>query len=177
MQLSDYIRIIRRRWLTIVVFTLVGLLAAGTYALLAPKSYVSSTRLFVNVQSSESNSAVDIVQGSSAAQQKVRSYADVVTSAGVLEPVIKDLHLDTSVQQLASRVTATAQVNSVIITIAVSGESAAETATIANAIGKSFSTIVVDSLESPASGGPSLVKIVTVEPAIPATMPASPRTG
>lgn len=39
-----------------------------------------------------------------------------------------------------------------------------------------FTDVVVNSLESPLDGGPSLVKIETIEPAVAPTSPSSPRT-
>lgn len=176
MELRDYIRILRKGWILIVAVTLVGVAAGALSSILATPKYVSSTQLFVSVQSSDSSSASDLVQGGNAAQQKVRSYVDVVTSTSVLTPVIAELGLDMSPTDLASQVTAESPLNTVLINITVEDASPQLAADIANAVGASFATVVADDLESPAGSGPSLVKIATIEPAIAATEPSSPRT-
>ena len=73
MELRDYIRILRKGWAFIAALTLAGLAVGALTSLLATPTYVSSTRLFVSVQAQDSSTTVDAVQGSSAAQQKVRS--------------------------------------------------------------------------------------------------------
>lgn len=175
MELRDYIRILRKGWMLIVAVTLVGVAAGALATIVSSPKYVSSTQLFVSVQSSEASSATDLVQGSSAAQQKVRSYISVVTSRSVLEPVIEELGLDMSTSELAEEITAETPVNTVLIDIAVRDEDPDRAAAIANAVGSNFSTVVVDELESPEGGGPSLVKIAPIEPAVAAGAPSSPR--
>jgi len=175
-ELRDYIRILRKGWLLILTLVLIGVATGALVSILATPKYVASTQLFVSVQTSDASSASDLVQGSSAAQQKVRSYVDVVTSTSVLQPVIDDLGLDLTATELAAVVTAESPVNTVLINITAEDASAVRAADIANAVGTSFATVVQDDLESPNGAGPSLVKIATIEPAIAATAPSSPRT-
>nr|WP_244637171.1 polysaccharide biosynthesis tyrosine autokinase [Frigoribacterium sp. CFBP 13712] len=174
--MRDYIRILRKGWILIVAVTLVGVAAGALSSILSTPKYVSSTQLFVSVQSSDASSATDLVQGSSAAQQKVRSYIDVVTSTAVLTPVIEQLGLDTSAKGLASQITAESPTSTVLINITVEDSEPQRAAAIANAVSQSFAAVVVDDLESPTGGGPSLVKIATIEPAVTAGSPSSPRT-
>ncbi|RPE78207.1 MULTISPECIES: polysaccharide biosynthesis tyrosine autokinase [unclassified Frondihabitans] len=174
MQLNDYIRIVRRRWATIVVVTLVAVSCAAAYTITATKTYVASTQLFVSVQAADASSAVEAVQGTSAAQEKVRTYVGVIKSSTVLAPVIKKLHLDTTPAALADRVTATANSNTTLMDVAVTDTDPQRAAEIANAVGASFTTEVLD-LESPLAGGSSLVKVRTIEPAVVPGYPSSPR--
>jgi len=174
MELSEYVRLLRRNWIVITAVTLIGLLAGVGVSLLMTKEYTSTTKLFVSVQSQDSNSTVDAFQGGNAAQQRVRSYVDVVTSARVLAPVVDKLGLDMSSKALAGKVSASSPTNSVLVDVAVTDEDPALAARIANTIGTSFRTVVADELEVPASGGESLVKIETIEPAVPSMRPTSP---
>lgn len=176
MELRDYIRIIRKGWILIVAVMLAGVAAGALYSLLATPKYQASTQLFVSVQSSDGATAGDLVQGSSAAQQKVRSYVDVVTSARVLQPVVEKLDLDVTSAQLASQVSAESPTNTVLMNISVQDDDATQAAAIANAVGASFADVVVNQLERPDEGGPSLVKIETIEPANAPASPSSPRT-
>ena len=176
MELRDYIRILRKGWVLIVAVTLAGIAAGALASILATPKYVSSTQLFVSVQSSDSSSATDLVQGGNAAQQKVRSYVSVVTSTSVLTPVIDSLGLDMTTGELADEITAESPTNTVLINITVEDAEAERAAAIADAVGTSFAEVVVNDLESPSGGGPSLVKIATIEPAAVVDEPSSPRT-
>ena len=86
MELRDYIRLLRRRWLTVVTLIVVvtGAAAAATY-LMTPQ-FTATTRLFFGVQASES--ATDLAQGSNFTQKQMSSYAEVATS-----PLVLDLSL------------------------------------------------------------------------------------
>ena len=59
MELRDYIRTLRKGWIFIAALTLAGLAAGALSSILATPTYVSSTRLFVSIQSSDSSTAGD----------------------------------------------------------------------------------------------------------------------
>lgn len=175
MELRDYIRTVRKGWILIVAVVLAGGAAGVAFSLLATPKYDASTQLYVSVQPSDSATANDLVQGSSAAQRKVKSYVDVVTSSRVLQPVVDDLQLDFSAGQLRGMITAESQNNTVLLTITVRDVQAQRAAQIANAVGARFAD-VVNELERPEAGGPSSVKIATIEPAGTPQSQSSPRT-
>ena len=98
MDLHDYLRIIRRSWVMLVVITLVAVGAATVYSLLKTPQYEATTKVFVSTQSATSVS--DLAQGNSFTQQVVQSYADIVTTPIVLAPVIEALDLQTTQAEL-----------------------------------------------------------------------------
>ncbi len=155
--------------------TLLGVAVAATVSIVMTPKYVAYTQLFVSVQASGASDSGDLVQGSNAAQAKVRSYGDVVTSARVLGPVTEELNLGLTAQDLAEQVSASTPIDTVLIDITVEDADAEQAANIANAVGESFRSVVVNDLESPEDGGVSLVRIETIEPAIVPSDPASPR--
>ena len=53
MELSDYLKVVRRRWVSIVVVTLVCTVLAVAYTLLQTKQYASSARLFVSTTAAD----------------------------------------------------------------------------------------------------------------------------
>ena len=53
MELQDYIRIVRKRWMTIVLTTLVVLGLAALFTATATKQYASTTRFFVSVSGAD----------------------------------------------------------------------------------------------------------------------------
>lgn len=174
MELRDYLRILHKNWILIVALSLLGIAAASTVSIVATPKYVSSTELYVSVRSGVDSATSELVQGTSFARQAVTSYVSIVNSARVLEPVIDDLGLDVTSQQLAARVTAASPLNTVLIQISVTDDDPVMAANIANSVGENFIDVVVNALEKPEGGGASMVKIETVEPALPAAKPASP---
>ena len=173
MTAPQILRMLRRSWPILVVAVLVGLGAGVTSALLATPQYRADTRLFVAIQPTAPSTS-DLVQGDSAAQQKVTSYVAVVTSARVLQPVIDELGLHTSVSKLAHAVSADSPLNSVLLDISVRADSPAEASRIAEAVAASVTSVVTEQLEKPTSGGASLVKIESIQPPTPPTSAESP---
>lgn len=174
MTLHGFVRLIRQSWLIIVITTIALGSVGALVALVSPPVYRSSSQLFVSIQTSAPDVS-DLAQGNSAAQQKVNSYVQVVHSASVLQPVIDQLKLSTTVPELAERITATADVNSVLIDISVDGGDADRVQRIAAAVTTSFIAEVTERLERPVDGGPSLVRIEVVQPATTPGPPVAPR--
>jgi capsular exopolysaccharide synthesis family protein len=172
MTLPDILRLLRRSWLAVLVTTCVGIGTGVWTALLATPLYRAEAELFVSVQTAAD--ASEIVQGNSAAQQKVASYLEVIQSASVLQPVIDELRLGTDVEHLAERVTASSPANSVLVDIAVLDEDPAEAVRITTAIADSFRDVVTDELERPLGGGAPLVGIRTIQPPVLPSQPDSP---
>lgn len=171
MDLHDYIRIVRRSW-RIIVAAVLGIvaLAALLTALTTPK-YQAATELFVSTAGGEN--ANDLLQGSSFTQRQVTTYADLITTPVVLQPVIDDLGLDVTAAGLASTVTATVPPNTVLIDITVTRENPDEAAALANAIGVQFTETVQD-LERVDEEGSSPVKATVVKEALAPDSPVSP---
>lgn len=172
MDLRDYIRILRNNWLSILLITLLGVaVAAGATALTKP-TYTARTQIFVAVNSGET--ATDILQGSSFSEKRVTSYVTLATSPRVLQPVIDELGLETTVGALAANVEATAPPQTVLINLSASSEDPAQSARIANAVADSLISTVY-AVEDPEGGGDPLVDLSVVESASVPLSPSSPR--
>ena len=175
MELRDYLRILHKNWILIVACVLLGIAGASAVSIASTPKYVSTTELYVSVRSGSESATSELAQGTTFARQAVTSYVSIVDSARVLEPVIEELGLGMSVQQLAESISASSPLNTVLIKIEVTDDDPARAAEIANSVGASFSDIVVNVLEKPEGiDTTSPVKIETVQPAVPATSPASP---
>lgn len=171
-ELKDYIRVIRKRWQIIVAVTLVVLAGAALATSLSPKVYEAQTQLFVSTAGSNDSSA--LLSGSNFTQERVISYADVITTPNVLDPVIKTLHLNTTARALETQITATVPLNTVLIQVAVQNTNPRVAAEVADAVGKQF-TQTVAQLESVNKGQSSPVKVTVVSaPTVP-TSPVSPQ--
>ena len=173
MELRDYIRILRKGWVLIVMLTLVGVGAAAGYSIVQTPSYAATSKVFVSTQGS--GSASDLAQGSSFTTQRVKTYSQLVTTPIVLLPVIASLHLKTTGEKLAALVTPTATLDTSIIEIAVTDTDPVRAADIANAISSSLSSVVASIETSDTSGAVTPVKLTRVQEASVPTAPVSPK--
>jgi capsular exopolysaccharide synthesis family protein len=172
LELKDYIRIVRKRWRIIVAVMLVVVAAAAAATVLSPKVYEARTQLFVSTSGGSDSGA--LLSGSSFTQQRVKSYADVITTPSVLNPVIETLKLDTTAVKRGAQITATVPLDTVLIEVDVTSTNPAQAAQIADAVGKQFTQTVSD-LESVSTGKSSPVKVTVVStPTVPIA-PISPK--
>ena len=148
--------------------TLVVLAGAAAATALSPKVYEAQTQLFVSTAGSSDSSA--LLSGSNFTQERVVSYADVITTPTVLDPVVKTLQLNTTAAKLGDQITATVPLNTVMTQVAVQNTNPQ----VAAAVGQQFTKTVAD-LESVNKGQPSPVKVTVVSsPTVP-TAPVSPK--
>jgi capsular exopolysaccharide synthesis family protein len=129
-ELHDYLNILRRRWLSILLIALTALALTSLGTLMMPKKYTATTQLFFAVAG---NSVTDLAQGSNFAEKQISSYAEVATSPIVLDPVIKDLGLRTTAGELKQSIEATVRVKTLILEIAVTDPHPQQAAMVANA--------------------------------------------
>lgn len=83
MTLQDFVKLLRSRWITISVTTLVVLLGAIAVTLMTTPLYEASTRLFVSSSTSDAR-ASDLYQGNRLSQDRVRSYTQLVDRKSVV---------------------------------------------------------------------------------------------
>ncbi|OFI37293.1 chromosome partitioning protein [Arthrobacter sp. SW1] len=171
MEIRDYIRILGHNWILLTCLTLLGVLGAVGASIFTKASYTAETQLFVAIQSS--GSATDLQLGNSFSQARVQSYVMTVGTPAVMQPVIEQLGLTESPKELAAKVKATAEDNTVIITIQVTDGSAAQSAAIAQAVADSLIK-AVDNLEKSDVGGTSPVKLSIVTPPSVPEAPSHP---
>src|SRR3954454_1246858 len=101
MRAGSPLEVVRSRWRWIAVATLAGLLIGLLWSLCAERTYRATSSVFFSLQYGAS--AADLVQGSTYTQNQVTSYARLATTPAVLQPVIDELGLDTTVPALAAR--------------------------------------------------------------------------
>ena len=171
MELHGYARALRRRWLIVVSCVV---LAVGAAALLVARetpSYRSTVRMFVSTPQSDGTAAY---QNGLFSQQRVVSYATLITGEQVAIAVIDDLGLPMTPRQLQSHLTSRVVPDTVLFELTDTDESPQQARDIANAAGRAFTSLVAD-LESPAPGVPAPIKVTTVDFADLPSTPSSPR--
>lgn len=157
----------------VVASALIGLLAGAGITLLTKPTYTSETQLFVAIQNS--GSIQELQQGNTFTQARVQSYVEIIHSPVVLQPAIDSLGLGVTAAELATRIEASSDLNTVLINISASDTSAVQAAAIAQAVASSTIS-AVDSLEKPQTGGSSPVKLSIIKPATAPASPSAPNT-
>lgn len=173
MEISDYLRLLRRYWAQILAATLAGLLLAGGLTIVTKPTYTAYTQLFVAIQSS--GSVQELQQGNTFSQARVQSYVKTVNSPIVLQPVIESLGLTLTAEELSTRVEAHTDLNTVLINISVVDSSPVQSAAIAQAVANSL-VKTIDDLEKPRVGGESPVRLSITKPAVAPIAPSAPNT-
>jgi len=171
MELRDYIRILRKSWLLIVVATLLGVGVAAAYSLTRTPEYEASSTVFVSTQTS--GNVAELQQGSSFAQARINTYVGLVETPIVLNPVIAKMDLDMTSTELARKVSASAALNTTLITVTVEDADPVQAADLANAIAASLSSAVPE-IEPSSAEGASPVRLTRVSDALPPLSPSSP---
>jgi non-specific protein-tyrosine kinase len=174
MDLKDFYRLILRNLALTVVSVLIGVAVAAGITYTQTPIYQAKVQLFVSTPSSALDLSA-LVQGSSFSQQRVKSYAQIVNGPDTLKPVIASLKLPYSYEKLAKNVTASAPLDTVLISVTVSDPNPVLAAQIANAIGQQFAITAI-TLEISESTNASAIKVSMVKDASLPTSPSSPKT-
>ena len=169
MTLHDYLRVLRERWILVLLVVVAGISASGAVWFLRPPEYTSTLQMYVSAQTADSTQAA--FQGAQLSQQRVTSYIELVNSQRVCEDVIRQLRLYTTPRELAKRITATTKLDSIVIDVEVTGQSPTDAAAVATAVSTTFPRLI-DELERPSS--PTGTPPVVVRVVQPVTVPDRP---
>lgn len=172
MELADYLQIMRKHWRSVTAVTLGTLLLAALFSLIARPTYTSSSTIFLSIKNA--STAGELNAGSSYVENQAQSFAKVARTPIVLQPVIDDLGLDTTPEQLATSVTASVPTNTATIDLSVVRGDAVEATEIAAAVSDRL-IVVVSQLSPPGPDGAEPVVATVVKPATVPTSPTSPK--
>ena len=175
MTLTQYLRVLRQHWLIVLILTLLGVAAAIGYTSRQTPLYQAQTQVFVSAQNPASDSTLtQLSESSTFSQQRVKSYATMATTSAVTLPVVTELRLPYTAAELAGKIDASPQLDTVLINISVSDPVPATAAAIAAAVTTHLQS-VVDDLEKSNARGQSPVKLTVTRPPTVPTVPVSPR--
>jgi capsular exopolysaccharide synthesis family protein len=159
---KELLRMAQRRWLTIVVFVLLSLGAAGALTYSQTPQYHSTARVFISTEAS--GNSTDAYASALFSVQRVQSYAQLATSRELMQRVIARLNLNLTPSQLSSKINSSVAENTVIIDITVVDPSPAVAQQIAKAESEVFTDYLAE-LETPVDKSASPVKATVVDPA------------
>ena len=172
MNLQDFIKLLRNRWVTVVVTTLITVLAAIAYTLTQTPLYEASTRLFVSTTSGTSIS--DSYNGNRLSQQRVLSYTELVTGETLAQRTVDRLGLNMSPATLSAKVTAKSKPETVLINVSVLDASPVQARDIANALSDEF-VLMARELETPGPGEKPDARVIVEQRASVPEYPVVPK--
>lgn len=173
MNLKDFVKVVRSRWITICLAIMVAVVGAGIVTLLTTPLYQASSRLFVSTTSG--SSLAETYQGNRFSQERVVSYAQLLTGRTLAQRTIDKLGLDLAAEDLQKRVKASARPDTVLITVEVLDASPTRARDIANTLSDEFVTLVRE-LETPEDGSRPDSRVVVEERASIPGSPVVPKT-
>lgn len=172
MDLREYFRVLRRRWLIIVACLLLGTAVGALIIIRSTPQYAATARLFVSTPSSDANAQA--YQGGLFSQQRVTAYADLIKGSTVAEKVIAELQLDETPAALVAQISAVAAPDSVILQVTATDPDPARAQQLAQTTAEVFADFVAE-LENPANPAESPITANIVDAAGLPTSPVSPR--
>jgi receptor protein-tyrosine kinase len=172
MNLQDFIKLVRNRWVTVAVTTLIVIVATMVYTLLQTPLYEAKTRLFVSSTSGKSTS--DLYSGNRLSQDRVLSYTQLVIGETLAQRTIDRLDLDETAKDLSETVTAKSKPDTVLIDVAVRDSSPVRARDIANALSDEF-VLMARELETPGPGEKPDARVVVEQRASVPEYPVVPK--
>lgn len=169
MDLVYYVRLARRNLLLILASLVIALGAAYVVTANTPPMYEASISLLVSAQNNK-GSTETAYQAVLLSQERVKSYANLLTSRRVLEQLVGS----DGVHTLQDHVRAEAVPETVLLRATVSDTNPARARALADALGTTF-TRLIDELERPTPFSAATVRVTVVDHAELPTAPVSPR--
>lgn len=175
MELVDYVRMLRRQWVWVVVLTVIGITAGVVWGAVAPRRYRSHAELFVGGGSGFGNtdSQLSARAASEFALDRVHSYAALVDSPEVVTSVAVRLGRTLDLEEFTRSVSASVPPQSVLIRVSATNSDPATAVRVANTTAEVLRD-AVERLETPGGRSRSLVKVSLVRPAQRPSAPVTP---
>ncbi|MGO0062405.1 YveK family protein [Brevibacillus fluminis] len=134
----DYVKVLLRRWLMIVILIVLAVSATGCFSfyILKPK-YQASVTLLVEIPQVNNQIGYDQLRAN---QILLRTYEEIIRSRNITEDVIKKLDLQMTSEEFLKKITVASPADSLITSIQVTDEDPQKAIRIADEIAHSFSS-------------------------------------
>lgn len=163
MELRDYLQLLRRRWLLLVLTVEAAMLAGLVATALTASTYQSSARLFVTNPVATPPRAPDYYSDSRFSQERVASYAALMSGTRVADSVRRRLGLPLSTDELRKKVSAEPVPQTVLFVVSVTDTDAARARQLTQAFTEEFLKLVPE-LESEPLRLPDQQRVLVVDP-------------
>lgn len=162
--LVEIFQILKKRLGLILTATGAGLLLAALYTfMIATPVYESTSQLLVSRPTEENTIQQSQINANI---QLINTYEDIITNPVILDPVIEDLGLDTTVDELREQITVSTEENSQVFSVDVTHEDPYLASEIANTTASEFQNNL-DSIMN-------VDNVTVISQAVPSTNPVSP---
>lgn len=144
MTLEDIFKALKKRWLLIVSVTLMFLIGGSVFVLFfgPVPQYQSSTTVLVDYRASETDGLTQ--NDINLSQKLVQTYTEIIRSLKVLNPVINELDLELTPNELLKKISVSQVNETEIIKISVTDEDPISARDIANTLASVFSREIFD---------------------------------
>lgn len=170
LDLRSHLSAVTRFWRSLVALTLLGVVIAGGYSVLAQPTYQSNTTYFVATSADRTNTAL---QADEFAQRRINSYVGVINSDRLAEVVLNDTGLPLTVADIEQMVSATADPETVLLTVTVTDISAQRAQVVAESISKNLDA-TIGSLDNRRTSTEVEIRTISGPSLLP--YPVTPRT-
>ncbi len=133
-ELADYAGVLRRRWLMVLAFTVVGIALAGAYYYVAPRVYAATALVQVNALQTTANA----LGGRTSGPVNMDNENQIVQSAAVAAIAKSKLNSALSVADLLKEIKVTVPPNTTFLEITCSAGTADLARRCANAFGRAY---------------------------------------
>ena len=172
--LMDLLKIIRKHLPTMIIAFVIVVAAVSAYTFLAPPKYTATAQAMATYNASQDGESISQQStGGTYISNQITSYPTLAATEKVLKPVINELGLDETVDDLAGQITVTNPTNTAFVNIAAVDGDPKQAADIANAVAESLKTVIENDLYT---GDTSPVKVSIVQKAQTPLTKSSPKT-
>ena len=133
-ELADYLGVLRRRWLMVLVLTLAGVALAGAYYYVAPRTYAATVLVQVNALQNNANA----LGGRTSGPVNMDNEGQIAQSATVAAIVKSKLHSPLTVTRLLKDVKVAVPPNTTFLQITCSAATSDLAQRCANAFGRAY---------------------------------------
>ena len=141
MDLHGYVQAVRKYWWLVLLVTLASIGIAVGVTATASKKYESTVTYFVSTPPNADGTAL---QADQYAQRRVNSYVGLLTSERLAQRIIGATKVDLSVPQVVSSITASADLNTVLLNATVTDSQPDRSLAIATAVSTQFGVMVAE---------------------------------
>jgi capsular polysaccharide biosynthesis protein len=171
LDLRDYLRAVRKRWWLVAGAIAVAVGVAVTVTLLTPPKYAASVTFFVSTRGTEVTQAF---QGGQFAQQRVKSYVDVLTSNRLAQSITSAGGGGLTAEEVQDEITAQVIPDTVLVEATVTDTNRARALGVAQSLAVEFPELVGKLETPPGSKVPTVGVQIIAEPKL-AAAPVSPQ--
>lgn len=142
MQISAYLRAIRRSWWLVVILALLGGGLGLLQGLLTTPVYATTLSIYVSVDPGTAAGGTNQLSNDQLAQRRANSYVQLLSSERLADMIISDTGINLPAQQVMNEISASAQPNTVLLDVTVKDTSGSRSLAIAKSIATNFPSFV-----------------------------------